>query len=149
METAYFTMHPTLGITGVVYAPSTEKARTTFLDWLERNGHIKRTDRQAFRKNMGAQRLDDTNVPSDVVLHYGYAEGAPRSSRAIIEDMVKGDPKLEEDLALTDLITDINRSKTLEGLEEEEEDEPGPEPIEPPGPKLMPVQQIMLRGFTQ
>ena len=141
METAYFVMHPTLGVTGVVYAPTTEKARTTFLDWLERNNHIRRADRQAFRKNMGAQRLDDPNVPSDVVLHYGYEEGSSTRFRLPATE--------EESRPVAGKSPEVEEETRL--LEEEETKEPyePKELIETPRPKLMPVQEVMLRGFAK
>ena len=148
METAYFVMHPTLGVTGVVYAPTTEKARTTFLDWLERNNHIRRADRQAFRKNMGAQRLDDPNVPSDVVLHYGYEEGSSTRYRlpATEEEsrLVAGESP--EEVYYPDLTEE--EEGPLDGEKPEEVYYPE-RPIEPPRTKLMPIQQVMLRGFAK
>ena len=73
-ENAYYVTHPNLGATAVVYAPSTEKARTTLLDWLERHQLMRRADRQLLRKNMVAKKLDDPNVQADVTLHYGYRD---------------------------------------------------------------------------
>jgi len=72
---SYFVMHPSLGVTAEVSAPTTEKARTTFLDWLERNNYISRSHRQAYRKNMVAERMEDAGaVRTDVSLHYGYRD---------------------------------------------------------------------------
>ncbi|MBU2051264.1 MAG: hypothetical protein KKH61_20145, partial [Gammaproteobacteria bacterium] len=52
-------------------APSTEKARTVFLDYLERQGTILRGQRNLLRDNMVASRLDSPeSVLSDVELHY-------------------------------------------------------------------------------
>jgi hypothetical protein len=144
METAYFVMHPTLGITAVVYAPSTEKARTTFLDWLERNNHISRKDRQAFRKNMGAQRLEDPNVPSDIVLHYGYEEGLPQRYR--LSGPTQMDLEEEDDYAREALERGELTQTDIQDIEDMREKQ---KVVEPPGPKLMPVQEIMLRGFTK
>jgi len=62
-----------MDVSATVDAPTTEKARTTFLDYLERGGKIRRRDRQAWRKNMVAERLRDGNeVFSDVRLDYDY-----------------------------------------------------------------------------
>ncbi len=69
---AYYVTHPMMDKTAVVYAPSTEKARTTFLDWLERNGLMDRRQRQVLRRDMIAKRLEDPNIPVDVELNYGY-----------------------------------------------------------------------------
>ncbi len=73
--TVYYVTHPNLNERAKVYAPSTEKARTTFLDYLERNGLIDRGNRHTFRTNMVAERLEDPEaawVPLE--LHYGYEE---------------------------------------------------------------------------
>jgi len=72
-----------MGIRAVVYAPSTEKARTTFLDWLERTERIPRGDRHRWRRNMIAERLEyPEEVESDITLQYryGYEEVAPGSA---------------------------------------------------------------------
>ena len=72
----YFTTHPNLSVTALVTAPTTEKARTTFLDYLERRGAIARADRSYWRRNMVAERMDNPeDVQADVELYYGYQEG--------------------------------------------------------------------------
>jgi len=74
----YWVTHPNLGISAKVDAPATDKARTVFLDWLERNGHIQRSDRQYWRRNMVAERMEyPEDVAADVELHYGYEESGP------------------------------------------------------------------------
>lgn len=153
MENAYYVMHPTLGITAVVHAPTTEKARTTFLDWLERNRYILRRDRHSFRRNMSTKRLEDPNVQSDVVLHYGYEEARiPKIKspvRETIESIASKSPESEEDLALTDFITEraLESPTDEELLEEAERGLRKEAPTVSPKPKLMPIQQIMLRGY--
>jgi hypothetical protein len=133
----YYVMHPALGVTAVVHAPSTEKARTTFLDWLERNGHMKRMDRQQLRKNMVAKRLEDSNVQSDVILHYGYQDvgahyptgpGGTPTTYGSFEEAV-GEP-WEEDMPTPRQLAPLE-------LPEVEKEEP-----------RMPIQKIMLRGFS-
>ncbi len=126
MESVYYVTHPQIGRTAVVYAPSTEKARTTFLDWLERSGLVSRRDRQAFRKDMVAKRLEDPNVPVDVELHYGY----------------------ESDIPSYGLPTEMEESEVQESIEtpvESSEDfiEATPQASRP----LMPIQEVMLRGY--
>ena len=141
----YYVMHPALGVTAVVHAPSTEKARTTFLDWLERNGHMRRIDRQQLRKDMVAKRLEDPNVQSDVVLHYGYQDvgahypagpgGTPTTYGSFEE--ATGEPSGE---ALREpWEEDMPAPRQLVPLElpEVEKEEP-----------RMPIQKIMLRGFS-
>ncbi|MHA2069460.1 MAG: hypothetical protein ACXABY_34290, partial [Candidatus Thorarchaeota archaeon] len=74
--TIYYVTHPNLQVSALVHAPATEKARTTFLDYLERRSEIPRADRQAWRRNMVAERMEDPyDVQADVELHYGYEEG--------------------------------------------------------------------------
>ncbi len=75
LDTDYYVTHPELGFSATVSAPTTEKARTTFLDYLERNGKAKRSERHILRRNMVVERLKDPNeVSTDVTLHYGYEE---------------------------------------------------------------------------
>jgi len=125
-ENAYYVMHPSLGATAVVYAPATEKARTTFLDWLERNHLMKRSDRQQIRKDMVAQKLDDPNVQSDVVLHYDYVHTAV-VGQFPQEATLEGAPQrgLEEEVGEQQVVS----------LPIEEEK------------AMMPIQKVMLRGF--
>lgn len=79
----YYVTHPNLETTALIHAPATEKARTTFLDYLERGGQISRADRQYWRRNMVAEKMDDPyDVTADVELYYGYEE--PRSMEASI-----------------------------------------------------------------
>jgi len=130
METAYYVTHPAVGRTAVVYAPSTEKARTTFLDWLERNNLMRRADRQILRRNMVAQRLEDPNMPADVVLHYGYQDYSS-SMRFPEPELISEEEQMEE----------------LEPTEPEPLTEPEPEPVAPK--RMMPIQQVMLRGYME
>lgn len=142
METAYYVMHPALGVTAVVYAPSTEKARTTFLDWLERNHLMRRADRQQLRKDMVAKKLEDPNVQSDVVLNYGYQEAA-----SIIQ-MPSSEPEPSfEDYA--------NMESMGHPFSPGKEETPVPKqlvPLELPETvkeePRMPIQKVMLRGFA-
>jgi hypothetical protein len=132
IEIPYYVMHPSLGVTSVVYAPSTEKARTTFLDWLERKGYMNRSDRQQLRKNMVAKRLEDSNIQSDVVLHYGYQD----TSSAY---MPSGEPEWVEQQRLQE-----------EGAEVKPGGEQQMVPLELPKKEepRMPIQKVMLRGFS-
>jgi len=128
-ENAYYVMHPSLRVTAVVYAPATEKARTTFLDWLERNGYMRRADRQALRKNMVAQRLDDAQgVSSDIVLHYDYED-------ARLSQVFSGQP-----------VNQLEPTDVEEHYEKLFEEKPIEVPKEESGPK-MPIQKVMLRGL--
>ena len=70
---SYSVSHPQLDITATVYAPSSEKARTTFLDYLERTGKVKRSQRQLLRRAMATKKLEEGSEGySDLELHYEY-----------------------------------------------------------------------------
>lgn len=74
----YFLMLPSLGSTAIVEAPSTDKARTAFLDYLERNGSIPRNQRRLNRKNMATKLLaDGADVPADIHIPYDYTWDQP------------------------------------------------------------------------
>jgi len=74
----YFVTHPELDISALVRAPSTEKARTTYLDYLERRGIIHRSSRGYYRENMIAERMNESYpVQADVELSYGYSDSSP------------------------------------------------------------------------
>jgi len=149
MENVYYVMHPTLGVTAVVHAPSTEKARTTFLDWLERNNHIRREDRHAYRRNMVAERLEDEHTPSDVVLHYGYQDTGPtRYSVGDRPATFRDDASAEEVLAEERAWFDAEKlAREPEVLEEPEVEERGG--LRQEAGRRMPIQDVMLRGFVE
>ena len=88
----YYVVHPSLGKDAIVHAPTTEKARTTFLDYLERNNLISRGDRQSWRRSMVAEKLEyPGDVTSDLELYYGYEEAGgiefPRSLEDPMEEL--------------------------------------------------------------
>lgn len=69
----YYVTHPNFDFSAVVHAPTTEKARTTFLDYLERTGRWPRSRRQELRASMVAERVDDGSaLAADVELYYDY-----------------------------------------------------------------------------
>jgi hypothetical protein len=69
----YYVTHPNLNFSAIVHAPTTEKARTTFLDYLERSGQLSRSARQRLRMSMVAERVDDPfGLDADVELSYDY-----------------------------------------------------------------------------
>ena len=92
---AYYVTHPLVGVTATVYAPSSEKARTTYLDFLERSGRIRRNVRKLLRSNLVAQHLDaGTSVPTDVTLNYTYSSqgmSVPRVSMDEFTDSIWDD----------------------------------------------------------
>lgn len=163
MDNAYYLTHPRVGKTAVVYAPTTEKARTTFLDWLERNNFIRRANRHFFRKDMIAERIEDPNVPSDVILNYGYKDFTGRFEpprpgvhdipvkgryRELLigegEDVVPGEFKevkeeIEPEPSFEDYaaMEEMGHPFTLDKSK-----------LKPQG-GMMPIQQVMLRGYLE
>jgi hypothetical protein len=78
MSNVYYVTHPSIPLTATVDAPTTEKARTTFLDFLERSGTINRRDRRQVRKSI-ITKLMDPNEPIavDIALYYNYVASKP------------------------------------------------------------------------
>lgn len=71
----YYISHPDFAYNAKVNAPSTDKARTTFLDYLERSGAVNRHHRQAMRRGMATKKLvTKDDVQADVELDYEYAD---------------------------------------------------------------------------
>ena len=143
----YFVTHPRLNKTAVIHAPSTEKARTTFLDWLERNGMISRRDRQSWRRDMVAERIEDPNVYSDVELWYGYEE-----EPSIHRFPEKGITEEEGRLAAGELPEEVYYPKLTEEGERLASGEPPEEVYFPEEPevgrrRLSPIQERALRGY--
>lgn len=69
----YYVTHPNIDFSATVKAPSTDKARTTFLDYLERTGRANRKYRQNIRRNTVAERIEfPEEVDTDVTLNYDY-----------------------------------------------------------------------------
>ncbi len=74
-ERGYLVVNPQIqGVTALVHAPSTEKARTTYLDWLERNKGVSRSLRGQLRATTITKKLDGegSSVDYTVELDYGY-----------------------------------------------------------------------------
>ena len=68
----YFVTHPNIDLSAKVTAPTTEKARTVYLDYLERVGKLSRSKRGQLRENMVAEKLHDPfSVDADLELAYG------------------------------------------------------------------------------
>jgi hypothetical protein len=78
MSNVYYVTHPSIPLTATVDSPTTEKARTTFLDFLERSGTIHRRDRRQVRKGI-ITKLMDPNEPIavDIALYYNYIASRP------------------------------------------------------------------------
>jgi hypothetical protein len=155
VENTYYVTHPNLGRSAVVHAPSTEKARTTFLDWLERNNHISRAERQRWRRNMVAERLEyPSEVGSDVELWYGYEETRlPREMDGLVEDYQWRDLTQEyERPDVVDVPTRFEEPEvtgipvSFEGPEVLEEKIQPSQP-QPESRKLSPIAREALKGF--
>ena len=153
MDNIYYLTHPRLGKTAVVYAPTTEKARTTFLDWLERNNLIRRANRSFFRRDMITERIEDPDVPRDVTLNYGYKDFTGRFEfekpevapgwegedyRKYLAEIGEREPTREE----AERWLEEERQQMREVIPEIKDSEV-------PKSKLMPVQQVMLRGYLE
>lgn len=120
----YFVMHPNLNRSAVVEAPTTEKARTTFLDHLERHRVIGRRARQQYREDMVAERLEDAGaVDADVRLSYYYNGQEPEGSVSL------GDLPRESQYY------------------DEPEMMPEPEPVEAYEPARSPIAEVSLGGY--
>ena len=122
----YYVTHPNMDFSATVKAPSTDKARTTFLDYLERSGKAYRKDRQQIRRNTLAERIEfPEEVDADVALSYNYT----------------GENGEEEQ------VIQVGYGQTLDGEEPIADEgygrEPTEEPYEPePAPEPMPVEQL-------
>jgi len=138
----YYVTHPNMNFSATIEAPSTEKARTTYLDYLERQGMLSRSRRQELRRNMVADRvMDPGEVQADISLSYGYEE-------------TRFAPVEREELQLGDRMVEIPIEPRREPVYEEEPEEYlGPvereQPVErPEEPRVFsPIQQISLGGY--
>ena len=130
----YYVTHPNLDISATIEAPTTEKSRTTFLDYLERQGIILRGQRNLLRENMVAERLNSPeSVLSDIELHYGLV-----SRGDTYQDVGKVQlPELEserEELSMSQ--TGEMVEVPLEGREEE--------PQAPSAQRFSPIARVSL-----
>jgi hypothetical protein len=132
----YYVTHPSIDLTAIVTAPTTEKARTTFLDYLERRGMLSRAKRGFVRGNMVAERLHDpASVTADVELSYGY-EPMPEESLALEPSYVPGGVGSE-----------FSGGEPIELTGGEEAQLPMLE--QPPRPKRSPIAEAATRGFVK
>jgi hypothetical protein len=127
----YYVTHPNIDISAKVTAPSTEKARTVFLDYLERVGKLRRSMRGRLRENMVAEKLQDPfGVEADMELAYGSA-----GQRGYGRPVSKFDEVLEE--------VELPKRNDVVYQEPQEEtwSEPQPEPEMAP---MSPIAQASL-----
>jgi len=144
----YWVTHPNIDLSATVHAPSTEKARTLFLDYLERSNRIGRAQRGPLRENMVAEKMSNSeDIMSDVELYYGEPMGE-EPTLALDTPQMEGEEtpgrtveEGEEWLAGRA----ARRSTGLPDLEEEDYEEPRQEmPLKTiqRGPVGMPIQAI-------
>lgn len=148
----YYTTHPNLGISALVEAPTTEKARTTFLDYLERQNLIGRADRQYWRKNMVAERMEDPrDVSADIELHYGYQDGGPQLPPSMMTPKPQKTYGLEEEVASEALDADwYTDAERVESPADAEPTRPSGQEVAKEAPrKLSPIQQLALGRLGQ
>jgi len=134
----YYVRHPNIDSSAVVHAPTTEKARTTFLDYLERRGAIQRRLRQALRENMVAEKIDSPyGVSSDIELYYQYSKdevediGRVTLGRQPIDEVATEEPE-EEVLQLGGEMVEIPLDEEGRAIPQEE--------------RLSPIQELALGG---
>ncbi len=125
----YYVTHPNMDFSATVKAPSTDKARTTFLDYLERSGKALRKDRQLIRRNTVADRIEfPEEVDTDVSLSYNYTGENGIEEEQVIQvgygQALVGEEPIEDEDYDRDTVEDTF------GLEPEPELEPEPMPIE-------------------
>jgi len=73
----YLTFIPGFSINAEVEAPDTKHARTTFLDYLQRNNYIGWDQRQIYRKKIKTGRVEPGEVSTTIQLVYDMQEGPP------------------------------------------------------------------------
>ena len=76
---SYVVTNPSVqGVVALVNAPSTEKARTTYLDFLERSQGLDRNLRSQLRTSTLTKRIEDgSGINFTVELDYGYRNPEP------------------------------------------------------------------------
>ena len=135
----YYVTHPNLDFSAKVDASSTEKARTVFLDYLERSGAISRRQRQSVRRNMVAKRLErPETVDADIELSYAYgAEEGPtyRLGEPTMERVFEGQPVTEGEP------TEVQEYDEYLGM-----GKPVGEEVGRPG--MSPIAKAALRGYV-
>lgn len=146
--TYYYVTHPNLGISATVTAPTTEKARTTFLDYLERAGKIRRAHRGYLRENMVAEKISSPeSVMSDVQLDYRYQETYGPTFRLGEEGIAEAED-LEEFGREPEHIERQRLQEERAEIEQLRERWPSEEEEQQPRPR-MPIQELATRGFAQ
>jgi len=73
----YLTFIPGFKINAEINAPSTKQARTSYLDYLQRNNYIGWDQRQAYRKKVKTDRMEPGEIATTIQLDYDMQEGPP------------------------------------------------------------------------
>lgn len=140
----YYVTYPNLDISATVTAPSTDKARTTFLDWLERTGRMSRKNRQRLRRHLVAERLEfPEEVEADVRLNYQYDGGEAEEELEPVRVAHEAPPELE-----TGFLEEEEPFGEEEPMEREMEAELEEEPEALPEPSLTgtPIGELSTRS---
>jgi hypothetical protein len=135
----YYISHPSVEQKASVEAPSTDKARTTFLDWLERQNLIRRGDRQLIREGLMTKRLKDGETfPVDVELSYDFEDAGEYRYRP--QTFVEEEEPIRE-----------SYMETVSGKEDGTSSPAEPVPAVPSWPVqkgISPIAERALRGFV-
>ena len=130
----YFVMHPNIEYKATVDAPSTEKARTVYLDYLERQKAIDRASRQSLRRNLVASKIDDPNeVRADIHLSYGYTE-TQHPQRESMRDLEELAPREVEPVYETSYTEEPRQVESFTPVQE----------VQPQVKARSPIEQISL-----
>ncbi len=131
----YLVSHPEIDIVAkVTDAPSTEKARTTFLDFLERGGRIPRSQRHYYREGMATKRTRfGMDTPSDVELDYRY-ESPEEAYQPIQPPGVEGVPVGTEEPTAQEISIGMEQPQTF-GT-----------PLARLGKELSPIEKLSLQA---
>ncbi len=78
----YFVSLPSTGISAEVEAPTTRSARTTYLDYLTRNGIIPWSGRNRLREGILTDKIESGQMEVDIQLSYGL-EGAGQKPSSV------------------------------------------------------------------
>jgi len=138
----YYVTHPNLDLSATVSAPTTDKARTTFLDFMERTGRASRKVRQQLRRNLVAERISaPEEVNADVHLKYNYVDGEELGGERI---QVAYAPPEEEELEEGEFELGGEEPEEEEGEEEGEEVEEIEGETEEVGASMSPIARLSL-----
>lgn len=96
----YFVASTELEQTAEVEAPTPRKARTTFLDYLERGDEIDRNQRQMIRETMATKKVRPGSTGADIRLDYDMRDGHVPFSPEPVQRFERFE-EVEEDVEFT------------------------------------------------